>query len=306
MKRISSFDSIRNFAENEVDQGPLVQSFSCPGSTSPKRQTEMASNSKMLDDKDLFNEKMNSIISSLSKAKKLIVYHEEVTNPFSSQLHYKLKLTKYKDFFREYILVKPQKKKNQDVVKIVLSPQIKRIENPNQPSFSHLALAALVKCGIIHAIVSSSTTNQFQLANVSERKLSQIYGNRFRDVCEKCENTEYKTNIMENYEFITKICDQCGSRMKADFIKIGQEVSPRVLSAIEDKINGSDASLVIDSSLSDIPFAELPLLYSKNLFVCSPMEIPRKYSTQAVQFTHCYCYSEDLLISLLEHYKINI
>jgi NAD-dependent SIR2 family protein deacetylase len=59
-----------------------------------------------------------------------------------------------------------------------------------QPSFTHMALVALMKKGLLHYIVTQNVDNLHLRSGVPRERHSELHGNIFAEHCDRC-NTEY-------------------------------------------------------------------------------------------------------------------
>lgn len=184
-RKSGSFDPFGNFSSKSSQDEPINISIDIiqdeKKSVSPIRfsQKYEKSFSKILEEKDnIFIEKCSQILEKLGKSQNLLVYYEDETSILTSTFWKELKLSKYKEYFEEYIVVKPSKKKTEHRVNIELLPRLRLKKEKGKPNFIQLALGKLYQGGYVKYIITSNINDSFKESGIPEERIIEIYGNK--------------------------------------------------------------------------------------------------------------------------------
>eukprot|EP01080_Neovahlkampfia_damariscottae_P012511 gene12511-6259_t len=268
--------------------------------------------------------------SSGGDARHIIIYHEDLTNQVSSNLMIEKKLenSTYYDFDRIKINFKKNMDNTDDSKPILLSiTTLKKLKNETYfksknggihgqkaPSIKHVAIAELVKKGIVKHVISASTQGQLRLCGI-ENNLTEIYGNCYIEICESC------NNVVDRYENVTlnlkskytgNECKKCGGKLMTNVIQNGEVLDEKKYQICCQQAEKCTLNLIIDSRFSSHPFSKFYTLSDSdtNLIVCCPYkvhpDVQRTLSSNKEMNIHSHVFPDDLLLYLLEQYKITI
>jgi len=160
-----------------------------------------------------------------------------------------------------------------------------------QPTLAHYSLAKMNDLGMLQYIATQNCDNLHQKAGIDQRYISDLHGNLFVEVCEKC-STQYTREYVTESSHIESIeedrcyvqCSECGwnhhtgrkccqqscrGKLKDTIVNFGDDLHTHVcggLTRAKEKFRRSDVSLCLGTSLSVQPSCSLPLR-SKNMII---------------------------------------
>ncbi|KAL0486336.1 NAD-dependent protein deacetylase sirtuin [Acrasis kona] len=110
-------------------------------------------------------------------------------------------------------------------------PKIKRNKRIpwRTPNKNYMAIAKLHEMGFIHHVITESTNNLHHASGIPSDSITELYGNKFIEVCKACK-MEYKReyvcrNNMNLHKHDTgKLCDECRGPLYDNIIKFNEEV----------------------------------------------------------------------------------
>lgn len=129
-----------------------------------------------------------------------------------------------------------------------------------EPNPAHLALAELERQGILRAVVTQNIDGLHRKAG-SQRVL-EVHGNTRTASCTRCSRQVEAQPLLERYlkDSTVPRCSQCGGAIKPDVVLFGETLPFEVLREAREEIAHCDLLLVVGSSLTVVPVAELPWL----------------------------------------------
>lgn len=127
------------------------------------------------------------------------------------------------------------------------------------PNPAHLALARLEAAGRLKAVITQNVDNLHQVAG--SRTVIEYHGNARRVVCLSCRHTQPLT--MELYAEGTPFC-VCGGLLKPDVVMFGEMIPPRAMLVAQSLAQTADVVIVVGTSASVYPAAELPQTAKRN------------------------------------------
>jgi NAD-dependent deacetylase len=135
-----------------------------------------------------------------------------------------------------------------------------------RPSRGHLALAALIACGKMPAVVTQNIDGLHQSAGVASDRVVELHGNGTYAACLSCGQRHELAAIREALEATGEppVCDSCGGIVKSATISFGQPMPRQALLRAQDFALGCDLFLAIGSSLVVYPAAAFPALAKRN------------------------------------------
>ncbi|QDZ23770.1 Sir2-like protein [Chloropicon primus] len=136
------------------------------------------------------------------------------------------------------------------------------------PSLTHMALAELVKRGVIKLIVSQNVDDLHRRSGVPEDKLAELHGNCFLEKCHRCKAT-YRRDfemLTAGFKFTGRRCTKRGCRGKLkDFVLDWDDALPEddLAKAEEYARSKTDVALCLGTSLRIAPACQIPVLTKK-------------------------------------------
>ncbi|GAB4534772.1 MAG: NAD-dependent protein deacylase Cob2 [Anaerolineae bacterium] len=128
-----------------------------------------------------------------------------------------------------------------------------------QPNPAHYALARLEAAGLIKSVITQNIDGLHQKAG--SRRVHEVHGHLREATCIRCYRVVPAGDLIE--EFLTSgqvpRC-ACGGVMKPNVILFGEQLPLDVLAAARQDTRACDLMLVIGSSLTVEPAADLPLM----------------------------------------------
>lgn len=124
-----------------------------------------------------------------------------------------------------------------------------------KPNPAHLALAQLEKIGRIRGIITQNIDGLHQKAG--SRNVIEYHGSMDKLVCLNC-----GVHYALGEDFASKgevpLCPECLSPLKPDIVLFGEPIPKEALRATQDLVSMTDTLLVVGSSCTVTPAAELP------------------------------------------------
>jgi NAD-dependent deacetylase len=129
-----------------------------------------------------------------------------------------------------------------------------------EPNSAHLALAELEKQGLLRAVVTQNIDGLHRKAG-SQRVL-EVHGNTRTASCTRCSKQVEAQPLLARYlqAGTIPLCPQCGGAIKPDVVLFGESLPLEVLIEAREEIAHCDLLLIIGSSLTVVPAADLPWL----------------------------------------------
>lgn len=160
-----------------------------------------------------------------------------------------------------------------------------------RPTYTHEALAKLIDLGLLHHIISQNGDGLHSLSGVPKDKLSELHGNVFIEMCEKCGHRYHRSSYvldddasiyyeqLENNGAIDvekpkhakqcetcrlshrtgRKCDQpnCKGFLKDTIINFGDKLEEKIFSNAEKHAKKNDLCLCLGTTLQVTPACEL-------------------------------------------------
>ena len=123
------------------------------------------------------------------------------------------------------------------------------------PNAGHYALRALERAGLLKCVITQNVDNLHRRAG-SENVL-EIHGNRTLLRCLDCQMRIPKEGFQFNH--LPPQCGECGGIIKIDSVMFGEGIPPGVMSASIEQAETCDCMLLIGTSGTVYPAAQLPL-----------------------------------------------
>ena len=135
-----------------------------------------------------------------------------------------------------------------------------------KPNAGHLAVAQLVQMSKVASVITQNVDNLHQESGVPAERVIELHGNSTYAKCLDCQvrvelvelETEFKTtgNVSP--------CKRCGGVIKTATISFGQGMPAREMQQAEEAAMQCDLMLVLGSSLTVFPAADIPIHAKQN------------------------------------------
>ena len=134
--------------------------------------------------------------------------------------------------------------------------------NAVRPNAGHLAVAELVRRGIVAAVITQNIDNLHQVSGVPEDRVIELHGNTRYAKCLNCGARMEIPDIRTHFDAhgIAPDCKFCGGIIKTATISFGQAMPETEMARAEEVSLAADVFLAVGSSLVVYPAAAFPLL----------------------------------------------
>ncbi|XP_042373553.1 NAD-dependent protein deacetylase SRT1-like isoform X1 [Zingiber officinale] len=136
------------------------------------------------------------------------------------------------------------------------------------PSLTHMALVELERVGILKFVISQNVDSLHLRSGIPRKKLAELHGNSFREVCPSCE-TEYvrdfEVETIGMKETSRRCSDtNCGAKLRDSVLDWEDALPPKEVNAAENHCKTADLVLCLGTSLQIMPACNLPLKCIRN------------------------------------------
>ena len=130
-----------------------------------------------------------------------------------------------------------------------------------KPNAGHLAVAELVKRGVVSDVITQNIDNLHQASGIPNEKIIELHGNTTYATCLDCAVRYEIDTLRELFEENGDVPDcACGGFIKAATISFGQAMPEHAMQRAHEASLACDFFLVAGSSLVVYPAAGFPLL----------------------------------------------
>jgi NAD-dependent deacetylase len=129
-----------------------------------------------------------------------------------------------------------------------------------KPNNGHLALAELEKIGVLKTLITQNIDNLHLRAG--NKKVLEIHGNVNFFRCIGCGN-KWKKSVFV-YGELPPRCEKCGGIIKGDTVMFGEPIPREILYKCYEESEKSDCMLVLGTSATVTPAANLPIIIKEN------------------------------------------
>jgi NAD-dependent deacetylase len=128
------------------------------------------------------------------------------------------------------------------------------------PNDAHTALAELEEFGLIKAVITQNIDNLHQEAG--SRRVLELHGHLREAVCLKCRHVVSTAGFLDDYLLSGEVpyCDECGGALKPMAVFMGESLPMDVFLDAQMESQACDLMLVVGSSLTVVPAANLPMM----------------------------------------------
>jgi NAD-dependent deacetylase len=130
----------------------------------------------------------------------------------------------------------------------------------SRPNAGHRAVAALLASGKARSVITQNVDNLHQDGGAPAERVIELHGNAAHAACLPCGLRHELADLRGPFERegIIPACRACGGIVKTAVISFGQALPPRVWARAEEETLAADLYLVLGSSLTVRPAANLP------------------------------------------------
>jgi NAD-dependent deacetylase len=131
-----------------------------------------------------------------------------------------------------------------------------------KPNLGHYAVAHLVASGKAACVITQNVDNLHQDSGIPEHKVIELHGNATYAKCLSCD-VRIELDVIETEFRATGTvgpCKGCGGIIKSATISFGQQMPALPMKRAHEETLACDLFLVLGSSLSVFPAADIPLL----------------------------------------------
>ena len=131
-----------------------------------------------------------------------------------------------------------------------------------EPNAGHRAVTDLIALGHVSSVITQNVDNLHQLAGAPAGRIIELHGNAGYAACLACGLRHELADLREPFERTgdPPACRDCAGIVKTAVISFGQAMPAAAMARAEDQAIGSDLFLVLGSSLTVVPAANLPRL----------------------------------------------
>ena len=135
-----------------------------------------------------------------------------------------------------------------------------------KPNRGHLAVAQLVRRGLVSHVITQNIDNLHQDSGVPDEQVIELHGNNSYARCLGCHERYEIDPIREAFlrDETLPVCDQCGGMIKTATISFGQSMPEHEMRRAQDSVLACDLMLVAGSSLVVFPAAGFPAMAKQN------------------------------------------
>ncbi|MFZ5914229.1 MAG: SIR2 family NAD-dependent protein deacylase [Pseudomonadota bacterium] len=135
-----------------------------------------------------------------------------------------------------------------------------------RPNRGHLAVAQLVRRGLVSHVITQNIDNLHQDSGVPDDQVIELHGNNTYARCLDCHERYEIDPIREAFlrDETLPICDRCGGHVKTATISFGQALPEREMRLAQEATLNCDLMLVAGSSLVVYPAAGFPVMAKQN------------------------------------------
>ena len=135
-----------------------------------------------------------------------------------------------------------------------------------KPNRGHLAVAQLVRRGLVSHVITQNIDNLHQDSGVPDEQVIELHGNNSYARCLGCHERYEIDPIRVAFlrDETLPVCDQCGGMIKTATISFGQSMPEHEMRRAQDAVLACDLMLVAGSSLVVFPAAGFPAMAKQN------------------------------------------
>jgi NAD-dependent deacetylase len=130
-----------------------------------------------------------------------------------------------------------------------------------KPNAGHLAVAQLVQLGKVASVITQNVDNLHQESGVPAERMIELHGNSTYAKCLDCQVRIELVELEAEFKASGNVgpCKRCGGVIKTATISFGQGMPAREMQQAEAAAIQCDLMLVLGSSLTVFPAADIPI-----------------------------------------------
>jgi NAD-dependent SIR2 family protein deacetylase len=170
-----------------------------------------------------------------------------------------------------------------------------------KPSLTHMALVALIESGKLKFICSQNVDGLHLKSGVPPRKLAELHGNVFAEICVKCNKTYIREFDVQSIglSYTGRICEKpgCKGKLRDSLLDWDDALPDNDYDLSKKQFRKADVVLCLGTSMRVQPAGKLPVLTVKNggkMVVCNLQATPNDNKAELVIRARC-----DLLMKRL-------
>lgn len=134
-----------------------------------------------------------------------------------------------------------------------------------QPNRGHLALAELVRRGVVSSVITQNVDNLHQESGIPDEQVIELHGNAHHATCLSCGRRHELADLRRVFAERGRIdpCADCGGIIKTATISFGQSMPEAEMRRAEEETLAADLFVVAGSSLVVHPAAGFPELAAR-------------------------------------------
>lgn len=135
-----------------------------------------------------------------------------------------------------------------------------------KPNAGHLAVAELVRRGKVASVITQNVDNLHQESGVPVEQVIELHGNSTYAKCLQCQVRVELVDLESEFKSTGTIapCKRCGGIIKTATISFGQGMPAREMQRAEEAALQCDLMIVLGSSLTVFPAADIPINAKQN------------------------------------------
>lgn len=135
------------------------------------------------------------------------------------------------------------------------------------PNSGHFALGEMEELGMLQGLITQNIDNLHYLAG--SRRLYEVHGHTRSCRCTRCREVYPFSELLKQLAggIIPPLCAACGKPLRPNVVLFGDSMSDDYFLALEDLSAGCDLLLVVGTSLTVYPVADLPRLAKKLVII---------------------------------------
>ena len=156
------------------------------------------------------------------------------------------------------------------------------------PNEGHIVIKELQDLGLMKFLISQNVDNLHLKSGIKKDLIGEFHGNTTLMHCVECDKEFNKDEIWDERKWgkgyrtskVVKgqpVCDECGGRLQSNVVNFGDPIPEHVLKKSYLHSGQADVFLVVGSSLTVTPAADMPLISVQNggkLIIINKQETP--------------------------------
>ncbi|MHA1729926.1 MAG: Sir2 family NAD-dependent protein deacetylase [Promethearchaeota archaeon] len=138
-------------------------------------------------------------------------------------------------------------------------PKQKKPWSETEPNEGHLAIVELQNLGIMKFLISQNIDNLHIKSGIQEDLIAEFHGNMTKMRCLDC-GIRYNIKELDG----SKKCPQCNGKLRTDVVNFGDSIPIGALKSSMLHSRQSDVFLVVGSTLTVTPAANMPIYALEN------------------------------------------